>query len=55
VAILSVVRGFTVHDARGHTSARIVNYELAALSPAHLREIADHYGELALRFVGAHR
>ncbi len=38
--LLAVVRGFTVHHARRHTSARIVNYELAALSPAHLREIA---------------
>src|SRR5665647_2846508 len=31
--LLAVVRGFTVHHARGHTSARVVNYELAALSP----------------------
>ena len=38
--LLAVVRGFTVHHARRHTSARIVNYELAALSPEHLREIA---------------
>ena len=38
--LLALVRGFTVHHARGHTSARIVNYELAALSPEHLREIA---------------
>lgn len=111
--LLAVVRGFTVHHARGHTSARIVNYELAALSPQHLEEIvgirraieegmrgvvqdgvsggafdttnpqmttlallslgidvarwyrdegqwspeeiADHYCELALRIVGAHR
>ena len=37
--LLAVVRGFTVHHARGHTSARIVNYELAALSPEHLHEI----------------
>src|SRR5665647_3326264 len=37
--LLAVVRGFTIHHARGHTSARIVNYELAALSPEHLREI----------------
>ena len=39
--LLAVVRGFTVHHARGHTSARIVNYELAALSPEHLGEIVD--------------
>lgn len=38
--LLAVVRVFTIHHARGHTSARIVNYELAALSPDHLREIA---------------
>jgi AcrR family transcriptional regulator len=36
----AVMHAFTVHHARGHTSARIVNYELAALSPEHLREIA---------------
>jgi AcrR family transcriptional regulator len=38
--LLAVVRGFTAHHARSHTSARIVNYELAALSPEHLKEIA---------------
>lgn len=38
--LLAVVRGFTAHHARGHTSARIVNYELAALSPPHLSDIA---------------
>ncbi|MGZ4460592.1 MAG: TetR/AcrR family transcriptional regulator [Nocardioidaceae bacterium] len=38
--LLGVVRAFTLHHARGHTRARIVNYELAALSPAHLDEIA---------------
>jgi len=38
--LLAVVRGFTVHHARNHTSARVVNYELAALSTAHLEEIA---------------
>ena len=37
--LLAVVRGFTVSHARRHTSARIVNYELAALTPAHLEEI----------------
>ncbi|MGN6131399.1 MAG: TetR family transcriptional regulator [Nocardioidaceae bacterium] len=36
----AVVHAFTIHHARGHTSARIVNYELAALGPEHLREIA---------------
>lgn len=38
--LLAVVRAFTEHHARGHTGARIVNYELAALSPEHLAEIA---------------
>lgn len=36
-----VVHDFAAHHARDHTSARIVNYELAALSPDHLREITD--------------
>lgn len=34
-----LVREFTAHHAREHTSARIVNYELAALSDEHAREI----------------
>jgi len=34
-----VMHDFSVHHARGHTGARIVNYELAALSPDHLVEI----------------
>jgi AcrR family transcriptional regulator len=38
--LMAVVRSFTVHHARGHTSAHVVNYELAALSPEHVREIA---------------
>ncbi|MFJ2031977.1 TetR/AcrR family transcriptional regulator [Streptosporangium sp. NPDC087985] len=37
--LLAVVRRFTMYHARSHTSARIVNYELAALSPEHLEEI----------------
>jgi len=37
----AVVHGFTEHHARGHTIARIVNYELAALSLEHVREIAE--------------
>ena len=37
--LLAVVRAFTAHHARSHTSARIVNYELAALSAEHLEEI----------------
>ena len=39
--LLAVVREFTAHHAHSHTRARIVNYELAALSPEHFREIAD--------------
>jgi AcrR family transcriptional regulator len=38
--LLAAVHAFVVHHATGHTSARIVNYELAALSPEHLDEIA---------------
>ena len=34
-----VIHDFCVHHARGHTGARVVNYELAALSPEHLTEI----------------
>jgi AcrR family transcriptional regulator len=34
-----VVHDFAVDHARGHTGARIVNYELAALSLEHLTEI----------------
>lgn len=36
----AVVRDFAAHHARGNTGARIVNYELAALSHEHLEEIA---------------
>ncbi|MCD0451579.1 TetR/AcrR family transcriptional regulator [Actinocorallia sp. API 0066] len=38
-ALRRVVHDFAVHHARDHTGARIVNYELAALSPEHLAEI----------------
>lgn len=38
--LLSVVHAFIVHHARAHTVARILNYELAALTPEHLEEIA---------------
>lgn len=37
--LLAAVHAFVVHHAEDHTSARIVNYELAALSPEHLHEI----------------
>lgn len=36
-----VVHSFAVHHATGHTRARIVNYELAALSAEHLAEIRE--------------
>jgi AcrR family transcriptional regulator len=38
--LLAVVRAFTIHHVRDHTSARVVNYELDSLSPEHWREIA---------------
>ncbi|WP_280346451.1 TetR/AcrR family transcriptional regulator [Nocardia neocaledoniensis] len=38
-ALRNVIRAFAAHHARGHTSARIVNYELAALTPEHHAEI----------------
>ncbi|HEY5248729.1 MAG TPA: TetR family transcriptional regulator, partial [Dermatophilaceae bacterium] len=37
--LLAVVRAFTTHHLRDHTSARVVNYELDSLSPEHWREI----------------
>jgi AcrR family transcriptional regulator len=40
-ALRRAVHDFCVHHARTHTTARIVNYELAALSPEHLAEIRD--------------
>lgn len=40
-ALRRVIHDFAVHHARGHTSARIVNYELAALTPEHYAEIRD--------------
>jgi AcrR family transcriptional regulator len=38
--LLAVLHAFVVHHAEGHTGARVVNYELSALSPDHLGEIA---------------
>jgi len=35
-----VIHDFCIHHAHHHTRARIVNYELAALSPEHLVEIS---------------
>lgn len=34
-----LIYAFALHHAQEHTSARIVNYELASLSPEHLAEI----------------
>ncbi len=34
------MRAFAAHHARNHTTARIVNYELAALSADHLADVA---------------
>jgi AcrR family transcriptional regulator len=36
-----LIHDFAVHHARGRTSARIVNYELAALTPEHRAEIRN--------------
>lgn len=38
-ALRRTVHDFCVHHAQAHTTARIVNYELTALSPEHLAEI----------------
>ena len=35
----ATMRAFTLHHVRTHTSARVVNYELAALSEKHLEEM----------------
>lgn len=40
-ALRAVIHDFAVNHARGHTRARIVNYELGALSPEHYVEIRD--------------
>lgn len=37
--LIAVMREFAIHHARAHTVARVINYELAALSPEHQREI----------------
>lgn len=50
-ALRRVVHDFVVTHARDHTTTRVVNYELAALSPAHLAEIREirHRIEQAIR------
>ncbi|MEU2253514.1 TetR/AcrR family transcriptional regulator [Nocardia xishanensis] len=37
--LIAVMRDFSIHHARAHTMARVINYELTALSPEHQREI----------------
>lgn len=37
----NVVRSFAVHHARRHTTARVVNYELAALGPESATEVRE--------------
>ncbi|MEU2041914.1 TetR/AcrR family transcriptional regulator [Nocardia niwae] len=37
--LIAVMREFSIHHARAHTVARVINYELAALSPEHRQEI----------------
>ena len=39
--LAGVVRAFAVHHAHGNTAARVVNYELTALSPEHADEIRE--------------
>ncbi|WP_107074770.1 TetR family transcriptional regulator [Micromonospora sp. MH33] len=50
-ALRRVVHDFVVTHARDHTTTRVVNYELAALSPAHHAEIREirHRIEQAIR------
>ncbi|MER7282654.1 TetR family transcriptional regulator [Dactylosporangium sp. NPDC000244] len=40
-ALRQVIHDFAVYHAEGHTRARIVNYELAALTPEHYGEIRE--------------
>lgn len=40
-ALRTVVHDFAVDHARGHTTARIVNYELGGLTPGHFAEIRE--------------
>ncbi|MFE3104099.1 TetR/AcrR family transcriptional regulator [Nocardia tengchongensis] len=39
--LVTVMREFAIDHARGHTGARVINYELAALSPEHQHEIKE--------------
>ncbi|MCK0440477.1 TetR/AcrR family transcriptional regulator [Gordonia alkaliphila] len=44
-----LIRGFSRHHAENHTTARVVNYELASLSPEHYTEIRQLRREIARR------
>lgn len=39
--LVALMRDYAIHHARDHTVARVINYELAALSPEHQREINE--------------
>ncbi|KAA1427834.1 TetR family transcriptional regulator [Nocardioides antri] len=39
--LIAVVRSFAAYHARANTSARVINYELAALSEDHLAEVLE--------------
>lgn len=45
-----VVNDFAIHHARDHTRARVINYELSALSPDHAREIREFRQTIAREF-----
>ena len=44
-----LIRAFALHHAADHTTARIVNYELASLTPEHLDEIRALRREITRR------
>lgn len=46
----AVMREFTIFHVAAHDSARIVNYELAALAPGHLAEIEALRGRIVALF-----
>ncbi len=50
--LVAVVRAFAVHHARAHTSARVVNYELAALDEQHLPEILERRRQITAEIRG---
>ena len=48
----AAIRQFTVFHVAAHESARVVNYELAALAPEHLAEIEGLRGQIVALFEG---